>query len=911
LNPHFSKAATTTLRQIFERRLLLLLGSFSVVMSTIIDLAYQHQTDQLNRSELSNDLSNLIPRIQFQQRIWNDDAHHILDIIEWSGLLNLKEPARKAKLQAFFTAQADSMEFEGIAITDASSGKPVFDYWNNTEAPDFQHAMTKNQPLWFDDKHAILYTKIHKVSPALGHDYNTVFFKAWDSALLYRLSFPDTTTFISLGAHTLLSSAGNLDLESAQPYTGEYSERVLNGIRYQEGSISLDEKLIPDGHRMGLKLTVRSPIKNNLPMPLVLAASIGITLLFGTLLFMVFGRWLRRIGTRLDGLAQAALHFQQEPAQGFTAEARQLLQFVDSNKDDQISVVAHELSSLMSGAAQRDEEQRAYLQTLDLLQDAVIEFTAEGHLLRATDAWKAMTGVDDFSSYGLANWVHPEDSYGLMEQISSLIHNQKKQVNIRFRMHRQSDFNAYFWVEGRFAPVTHGDKITSIRGVVRDITTTYRQERQISHMALHDALTDLPNRVLLEDRMQMAITRAARTNLRVALGFIDLDHFKQVNDNFGHKLGDRMLKEVTHRLLTALRGTDTLSRWGGDEFVVLCPDLTTLEDAKDISQKLSLLARENITIDGTDFPFTFSAGFAVYPDDANNSEMLMAQADRAMFYAKAQGRNNIQFFNAIAGKEMGRQSFYIQSRLLQAVNSDQILCWLQPLVSARTGKVIGAEALARWFEPEQGWISPSVFIPMAESLGLIDKVGQSVWQQALHALTLLPDRHRLSVNLSKRQLFSSSIVQQLLDDLAHANIEPGRIMLEITESIALSEVSYARERIIELDARGFGISIDDFGVGYSSLSQLHEIPADELKLDISFIKRIHEKSGLSMATAIISIAKSLDLECVAEGVEDERTAELLGSIGVEILQGNHFAKPMPIDDYLDWLAASTNSQAQS
>jgi len=894
-----------TLRQIFGRRLLLLLVSFSVVMSTIIVLTYQHQADQLNRSELSGELSHLTQRIQFQHRVWNDDADHILDIIEWSGLLNLKGTERDAKLQAFFTAQSDSMEFEGIEITEFGTEKPVFHFWNHAESPNIHGAVAGNQPLIFDEKRAILYTKIRKVSPALGRNFNTYYFKAWDSAMLRRLSIPGTTTYISLGAQTLLSSAGSLALEMSQPSTGEYSERVLNGIKYQEDSINLDEQLFPNIRSIGLKLTVRSPIQNNLPMPLVLTASIGITLLFGVLLFMVFGRWLRRIGARLDALTQAVLHFRQEPVKGFTAETRGLLEDVDAHKDDQISVVAQELSSLMSGAAQRDEEQRAYLQTLDLLEDAVIEFSAEGRLIRATDAWKAMSGTDDTSSQSLADCLHHEDFPGLMEQISALVHNQKKQVNIRFRMHRQNDYSANFWVEGRFAPVKQADSITSIRGVVRDITSTYQQERQISHMALHDALTDLPNRVLLEDRMQVAIARAARNNHRVALCFIDLDHFKQVNDNFGHKLGDRLLKEVTQRLQTTLRGTDTLSRWGGDEFVVLCPDLNSLEDAKDISQKLSLLTRENITIDGTDFPFTFSAGFAVYPDDANNSEMLLAQADRAMFYAKAQGRNNIQFFNTIAGKETGRQSFYIQSRLMQAVNNDQIQCWLQPMVSAYTGRVIGAEALARWHEPEQGWISPSVFIPMAESLGLIDKVGQAVWQQALHALTLLPEHHRLSVNLSKRQLFSSTIVQQLLDDLEHANIEPGRIMLEITESIALSEVSYARERIIELDARGFGISIDDFGVGYSSLSQLHEIPADELKLDISFVKRIHLKSGHSMATAIISIAKSLNLECVAEGVEDERTAKLLCSMGVEKLQGYHFAKPMPIDDYLAWLSART------
>jgi len=445
-------------------------------------------------------------------------------------------------------------------------------------------------------------------------------------------------------------------------------------------------------------------------------------------------------------------------------------------------------------------------------------------------------------------------------------------------------------------------KVVCIRGVVRDITNTYRQESQISHMALHDALTDLPNRVLLEDRMTMAISRAERSGQRVALGFIDLDHFKQVNDNFGHKVGDRMLKEVTERFSSILRGSDTLSRWGGDEFVVLCPDLSSLEDALDVTRKLSELTQQTISIDETEFPFTFSAGFAVYPDDASNSETLLAQADRAMFYAKAQGRNNIQFFNAIAGKETGRQSFYIQSRLSKAIHNNEIQAWLQPLISSKTGKAIGAEVLARWYEADQGWIPPSVFIPMAESMGLIDKLGQSVWQQAMHAFTLLPEEHRLSVNLSKRQLFSNNIVQQFCDDVARANILPERIMLEITESLALSDVAFARERIVELDRKGFGIAVDDFGVGYSSLSQLHEIPGDELKLDISFVKRIHEKSGHSMASAIISIAKSLNMECVAEGVEDEATAMLLKQMGVELLQGYYFAKPMTIEDYIKWLA---------
>jgi diguanylate cyclase (GGDEF)-like protein/PAS domain S-box-containing protein len=889
------------LRQTFSRRLLLLLGVFAVVMSALIVLAYRHQTGRTNREELSDSLTHLIPRIQNQQLVWDDNAANLLDMIAWSGLLNLNEPQRNQKLQAFFSAQAASLGFEGIAITDAASGKMVFDFWGNTEKPPLQDAVASNQPFWLDDQHLILYTRVQRLSHALGHDYNITCLKAWDSGMLNRLSFPGTTTYLSLGTHPLLSSAGNLALESSQPTTREYAERVLNGVAYQEGSIRITDIAIADGHHVPLILTVRAPVKNVLPTALVLFASVGVTLLFGLLLFVVFGRWLRRLGTRLDRLTDAAISFKDQQPGGVSDGTRSLLNLADAGKGDQLSMLVQELSSLMENAAERDNEQRAYLQTVDLLQDAVIEFTPDGHLLRATDAWKSLTGADDLASCGLLNCVHPEDGSQLLEQLSALTHDQKSQINIRFRMIRQNDASRHYWVEGRFALFRHNDKVASIRGVVRDITHTYSQERQISHMALHDALTDLPNRVLLEDRLEMAITRAARGGQRVALGFIDLDHFKQVNDNFGHKLGDRMLKEVTHRLHTALRGTDTLSRWGGDEFVVLCPDLNSLEDARDITRKLSTLTREYITIDGTDFPFTFSAGFAVYPDDAGNSEMLLAQADRAMFYAKAQGRNNIQFFNTIAGKEIGRQSFYIQSRLMQAIHNGQIECWLQPVMSAQTGEVVGAEALARWHEPEQGWIPPSVFIPMAESLGLIDRLGQSVWQQALHALTLMPDHHRLSVNLSKRQLFTNTIVLQLCDDIEQAHIEPGRIMLEITESIALSDVAYAHERIAQLAAKGFGISIDDFGVGYSSLSQLHEIAADELKLDIAFVRRIHLKSGLSMATAIISIAKSLDMECVAEGVEDAHTAELLCRLGVDCLQGYHFARSMPIGEYLTWL----------
>lgn len=890
-----------TLRQVFNRRLILLLFSGSLLMSILLAYAYQQHTDSLNKNEMSNRMTFLATRLNTQNNLENEAANSLLGIMQWTGALNLNTQQRNEKLNALFIPQAKAFEMDGIVIRDRESNELIFDFWRDRKQPNLRNHLDKIQSLWLDEEHNTLYTHVQKSLRQNGKNLTIDFFKSWNSELLASFNPVAATTFITLGSQALISSAGNLALESIQPKACGYIEYKINGIAYQENSMDLGVVTMSEGKQATLKMVLRNPLKNYISLPLLIISALVATLIFAALLFSIFGRWLGRISARLDLLSLATRQFKNDSNEGLQASTINLLSQANAGKQDQISLVAQQLLHLIDTLAQRTDEQHSYLQTLDLLHEAVIEITPDGKLLRATDAFKTLTGGADSSACSIDQCVHADDSEEVLEQISGLVYEQKQQINIRFRIRRHDEPSAHFWVEGRFAPIKKNNKVICIRGVLRDINNSYKQERQISHMALHDALTGLPNRVLLEDRMDLAITRAKRNQQRIALGFIDLDHFKQINDNFGHKVGDLMLKEVTQRLQTALRSSDTLSRWGGDEFVVLCPDLNSLEDAREITKKLSLLTHKNIRIDGTDFPFTFSAGFAVYPDDASNNEMLMAQADRAMFYAKAQGRNNIQFFNLIAAKEKGRQSFYIQSRLASAIEDNNIHIWLQPLICAKSGNVMGAEVLARWFEEEQGWIPPSVFIPMAESLGLIEKLGQSVWRQTLNAFTLLPENHRLSVNLSKRQLFSNHIVQQFCDDAALAHISPSRIMLEITESLALSDVEYARERIAELDARGFGIAIDDFGIGYSSLSQLHEIPADELKLDISFVKRIHERTGFSMVSAIVAIAKSLELQCVAEGVEDEATATLLTTMGVDILQGFHFAKPMPIDDYVTWL----------
>jgi diguanylate cyclase (GGDEF)-like protein len=448
--------------------------------------------------------------------------------------------------------------------------------------------------------------------------------------------------------------------------------------------------------------------------------------------------------------------------------------------------------------------------------------------------------------------------------------------------------------------------VTGVRGVLRDITQSYLHEKQITHMALHDALTGLPNRVLLEDRIKIALRLAGRSGQLVGVCFIDLDHFKVINDSLGHKAGDRLLIAFAERLRTELRIGDTLARWGGDEFVLLLPDMGSEQDIRQVTNKVVMALQQPLDLDGSETRVTFSMGAAVFPGDGNEVETLFSHADRAMFFAKAQGRNQVCFFQDMESKGLGNKELYIQNRLSQAIDQGKIETWYQPIVDATSGLCTSVEVLARWHDDEYGWISPVTFIPMAENLGMIRELGMHILRSSLDAarewhangLPVL-----LAVNVSKRQLFTHSFTEHLLGEVAARGLKPAMVVLEVTESVALSDVKNGAERVSELRQAGFHIAIDDFGTGYSSLSQLHEMQADELKIDISFVRRLAEPSGLSMVQAIINLAGLFGMKTVAEGVEDKASAEKLRSLGVNCLQGYYFSKPMPRDQFMIWLAA--------
>lgn len=419
---------------------------------------------------------------------------------------------------------------------------------------------------------------------------------------------------------------------------------------------------------------------------------------------------------------------------------------------------------------------------------------------------------------------------------------------------------------------------------------------EIRDMASHDALTELPNRVFLEEHANLAITQAIRNDSKVAMMFIDLDNFKQINDIQGHKAGDQLLVAVSNALRSKLRPYDTLARWGGDEFVVLLPDISKVHDVRGIAEKLMQAVQRNL-VPELNLHTTLSIGIAVYPDDADSTETLLMQADKALFHSKAQGRNNIQTFSEMQADNRGFVDTKLTSYFSAALKDHLLRVHFQPIVDARTQKTVCLEALARWYDAEHGWISPGIFIPLAENLGLIEEVGRQILREAMSYYSVSPWKEdvKMAVNISNRQLFSRTFVPSLVDLVNAHGVRPEQIKIEITESTAL-DTERAKQTLNQLSELGFHISVDDFGTGFSSLSRLHEMPVNELKIDQSFVRRAKSKEGRLMLTTIVNMGKVMNLKLVAEGVEDGETAGLLRDMGVHYLQGYYFCPPKPDEE---------------
>ncbi|MEK7207070.1 MAG: EAL domain-containing protein [Pseudomonadota bacterium] len=445
-----------------------------------------------------------------------------------------------------------------------------------------------------------------------------------------------------------------------------------------------------------------------------------------------------------------------------------------------------------------------------------------------------------------------------------------------------------------------------LRGVMMDITARKEMESRLAHLASHDALTGLPNRNLLNDRLGQALVYATRHGRAAGVLFLDLDRFKTINDSLGHSVGDRLLKVVADRLLSCVREGDTVARIGGDEFVVLLDDMAQPQDVALIAQKVLASFVQPFRVDVQEaeggvqeFFFTTSIGISLYPGDGEDAQALLKNADTAMYRAKKQGGNSYRFFTAEMDLR-ARKSLSLEHALHGALERQEVELHYQPQIDIVTKKVIGVEALLRWNRPGQGLMAPADFTPLLEEIGLIVPVGAWVlrtacaqyqtWRKAgLHV-------PRAAVNLSVRQLRHERFVDSVVEALADTGMEPGCLEFEVTESAVMQQLEASLEALRRVRALGVRLSMDDFGTGYSSLSHLKLLPVDTVKIDRSFIRDVPaDENDSAIVRAVIALARTLGLDVIAEGVETKEQLEFLRTHGCNAMQGYLFSHPLPAE----------------
>ncbi|MEM1230785.1 MAG: EAL domain-containing protein [Pseudomonadota bacterium] len=449
------------------------------------------------------------------------------------------------------------------------------------------------------------------------------------------------------------------------------------------------------------------------------------------------------------------------------------------------------------------------------------------------------------------------------------------------------------------------ENFTGTYGTARDISERKEAERVINFQAYHDLLTHLPNRVLLKDRLAMAITHARRNKRKLGVMFLDLDRFKIVNDTLGHTMGDRLLKAVAKRLQSCLRRGDTLARFGGDEFTLLLPEVRTQDDVVVIATKILDRLNAPFVIDGHELFVGASIGIALYPEAGETEEMLIQNADIAMYHIKGRGKNGYQFYTEEMNHAFSSR-LSMERELRNALIDGQLRVHYQPQIDLASGSIIGVEALVRWEHPERGLVCPEDFLPLAQETGLILQVDRHVQRRAFEEIAQLQQagfrQLMLSVNLTTMQLEQDQFVERFFAALDQAQLKAESLKVEITENVLMQDVEVIVPKLKALRERGVRVAIDDFGTGYSSLSYLQQFPINTLKIDRTFVRDIRADQGdASIINAIVAMARGLNMTLIAEGVENRTQLRYLREQGCQHVQGFYFSRPVTAEELEDLL----------
>ncbi|PKO54733.1 MAG: GGDEF domain-containing protein [Betaproteobacteria bacterium HGW-Betaproteobacteria-2] len=494
------------------------------------------------------------------------------------------------------------------------------------------------------------------------------------------------------------------------------------------------------------------------------------------------------------------------------------------------------------------------------------------------------------------------------KEFSELMKLRGRVTNFESQVYRRDGSVIWISENARSVKDSHGN-LLYYEGTVEDITERKENSAIIEYQATHDDLTGLPNRTLLKDRLHQAILNAERSQSQLAVVFVDLDQFKDINDSMGHHVGDQLLISMAERLSSCIRDSDTVARPGGDEFVLLLPDLHGVETLSHTLQRILSTVSQPCYIEPREFVVTCSLGISMYPQDGHDIDTLLKHADNAMYKAKQAGKNNFQFYTRELNA-MLLERLELEYHLRHAIKNNEFELYFQPKMSIHSGKITGLEALLRWHSSIQGMISPKIFIPIAEESVLIEQIGEWVLEEAcrqsvyLHQQTgrILP----IAINISPRQFYRPDLPEIIEKVISRSKLNPFLIELEITEGTIVRQPSKFIDILKRLKSLGIKLAIDDFGTGYSSMSYLKNFPIDHLKIDQSFVKNLEDDiTNQAILRAIVALGKNLGLEVIAEGVETESQRSFLAAIGCDQMQGYLLGKPMNMQDLLEFIRDRT------
>lgn len=593
----------------------------------------------------------------------------------------------------------------------------------------------------------------------------------------------------------------------------------------------------------------------------------------------------------------------------------------DTREVEEIAVLSSSLNTML-GEIQRHStnlkselEQRRLTETELRKLSKAVENSAAGIFVTDPDGWieyanrkylqmngHADTEITGFPSPLIQSDMIASSPHG--DAWETLRSGREWQGEIRTR-HQSGEI---FWGMLSLA-VIHDDhgRIAHIVGNLEDISEQKKAEETINRLAFFDPLTTLPNRRSFAEQLPEILAHAGRKDEIVAVFYLDLDHFKEVNDTLGHGMGDSLLQTAAKRLQSVLREYDVVARLGGDEFALVIPHLREHADAEAVARKVIEHMTTPFSLDKHELSVTASVGIAFYPEHGREANELLKKADIALYRAKALGRNNFQVFS-VGLEEVGLARLELEAQIRLALESRSFFLEYQPKLCLKTGRLCGAEALIRWNHPTLGRLSPDKFIPLAEESRLIIPLGHWIidevarQQSAWRAEGMVPVP--VALNLSTMQFRNDDLPEYFGAALIRHSLEAGLLELEITESLLMDNPERISRQLLELDAMGFGIAIDDFGTGYSSLSYLKTLPVDVLKIDRSFVHDLDNADDKVITQAIIALAKSLDLEVVAEGAETREQVNMLRSLGCDVIQGYIYSRPLPADEFGRFLRAS-------